>query len=174
MLSWLIAIHCRHRRSAFSCAGRRWRSCIALVRRVVYLPAVPIPSYPDIMRPLLDYLVEANRAEAYHPAVELNDICAGLAECFPKMTKEELENERLPANRQLKFLNRVGWAAFELKTAKLIISPSRAHYQITDRGMELIDVYVGSRIRSRRCRSCEVAASASSPLITDRVGCHAG
>ena len=97
-----------------------------------------IPSYPEIMRPFLEYLAEANRAEAYHPAVELNDICAELAKCFPEMTRKEFENERLPANRQLKFLNRVGWAAFELKTAKLVESPQRAHYQITDRGMELI------------------------------------
>lgn len=98
---------------------------------------MPIPSYPDIMRPLLEYLAEANLAEAYHPAVELNDICAGLKGYFPDMTTEEFENDRLPANGQLKFVNRVGWAAFELKTAKLIESPRRAHYQITERGMEL-------------------------------------
>lgn len=100
---------------------------------VIYVSAMTIPSYPEIMRPLLEYLAEANRA------VELNDICEALAMRFPEMTKEEFEADRLPSNGQLKFVNRVGWAAFELKTAKLIDSPRRAHYQIEERGRKAKD-----------------------------------
>lgn len=83
------------------------------------------------MRPLLEYLADTGRA------VEINEICEGLRGRFPDMTTEEFETERYPANRQLKFLNKVGWAAFELKTAKLVEQPERAHYEITGRGLEL-------------------------------------
>ena len=92
-----------------------------------------IPTYPAVMRPFLEYLADANRE------VRLSDICEELRkrECFPRMTKEEFENDRTNSG-QLKFVNRVGWAAFELKKAKLTTSRRFAYHQITERGRDAV------------------------------------
>ena len=46
--------------------------------------------------------------------------------------------ELLPNGRQTRFSNRVGWAASYLKQARLLDSPRRASYRITDRGREVL------------------------------------
>ena len=93
-----------------------------------------VPTQPQVMRPLLEYLAEANQA------VRLSDICEELEKekYFPEMTRQEFENDRFPSG-QRKFANRVGWAAFELKKAELVSSPQFAYYKITKRGREAKD-----------------------------------
>src|ERR1039458_5816673 len=44
----------------------------------------------------------------------------------------------LPSGRQSTFNNRVAWALGYLKQAELLKSPLRGHYQITDRGRQIL------------------------------------
>lgn len=53
------------------------------------------------------------------------------------LSEEDL-NQMLPSGRQRLFDNRLGWCRAYLKKANLIISPKKAQFQITDRGMELL------------------------------------
>ena len=64
---------------------------VAHIHLACYLPAMTIPSSPEIMRPLLEYLAKANRA------AELNDICEGLAECFPVPSMTTSKNDWMPS-----------------------------------------------------------------------------
>lgn len=91
-----------------------------------------IPTYQEVMRPLLEYLAEANGE------VRFSDLCEGLVNYFPGMTREELEGDRLPSSGQPRFVNRVGWAVLELKHAALTHSPRYAYHEITPRGREAI------------------------------------
>lgn len=92
---------------------------------------MPVPPYQEIMRPLLEYLAEANKK------VKFSDLCEDLAERFPQMTKEEFK-EDCNATGQRRFLNRAGWAVLELKRAMLTRSPSYGYHEITQRGKEAI------------------------------------
>ncbi len=47
--------------------------------------------------------------------------------------------KKLPSGNQSIYNNRVGWAGTYLKEAGLIISPKRAHFQITNEGKELLE-----------------------------------
>ena len=91
-----------------------------------------VPTWQDIMRPFLERLA---RAEG---SVRFSDLCEDLGKCFPQMTKQEFENDRL-ASGQRRFLNRVGWTANELKHANFIRSPKRAYYEITKSGRFVIE-----------------------------------
>ncbi len=46
--------------------------------------------------------------------------------------------EPLPSGRQSKFSNRVAWAKSYLQRAGLLLSPRRGHFQISDRGREVL------------------------------------
>src|SRR5438132_3188509 len=46
--------------------------------------------------------------------------------------------EPLPSGRQSKFSNRVAWAKSYLQQAGLLLSPRRGHFQISDRGREVL------------------------------------
>ncbi|MXY84387.1 MAG: restriction endonuclease [Gemmatimonadetes bacterium] len=46
--------------------------------------------------------------------------------------------EKVPSGGQTKFDNRVGWTLYELKKVGFLQSPSRAYYQITPQGKELL------------------------------------
>ena len=48
------------------------------------------------------------------------------------------EEELLPSGRQARFANRVAWAKVYLQQAGLLLSPRRGHFQISDRGRELL------------------------------------
>lgn len=48
------------------------------------------------------------------------------------------QDELLPSGRQSRFANRVAWAKVYLQQAGLLLSPRRAHFQISDRGRELL------------------------------------
>jgi len=88
-----------------------------------------IPSFQEIMLPLLKYLVDG-KEHSYSEIVE------SLSTHF-RLTDEE-QRELLPSGTQPIFRNRVGWARTYLKHAGLISSPRRAYVQITPRGKELL------------------------------------
>jgi len=88
-----------------------------------------IPSYEEIMLPLLKML--SDRKE--HSLQEADDF---LSEQFG-LTDEE-RRELLPSGQQPVFRNRLGWARTYMKKAGLLMTPKRAHFKITDRGMELL------------------------------------
>ncbi len=50
----------------------------------------------------------------------------------------EEQEELLPSGRQARFANRVAWAKVYLQRGGLVASPERAHFQITDRGREVL------------------------------------
>jgi restriction system protein len=51
---------------------------------------------------------------------------------------EEERKELLPSGRKARFHDRVHWASTYLKKASLLKSTRRAHFQITDRGLEVL------------------------------------
>jgi len=88
-----------------------------------------IPKYEKIMLPLLKHLSDGQEHS-------LSDAHDSLAEQF-NLTNEELR-ELLPSGQQTIFRNRVGWARTYMKKAGLIISTKRAHFRISDNGLELL------------------------------------
>lgn len=88
-----------------------------------------IPKYHEIMLPLLKYLSDGKE----HGLNETHD---ALAEQF-KLSDTELR-ELLPSGKQTIFRNRVGWARTYMKKAGLVISTKRAHFKISERGIELL------------------------------------
>jgi len=54
-----------------------------------------------------------------------------------KLTQAEQE-ELLPSGRQSRFGNRVAWAKVYLEQAGLVASPRRGHFQISERGREVL------------------------------------
>ena len=92
---------------------------------------MPVPTYQEIMRPLLEYLAKEGKS------VKFSDLCEDLAGYFPQMTREEFK-EDCNAGGQRRFLNRAGWAVLELKHAMLTHSPKYGYHEITQRGKEAI------------------------------------
>ena len=88
-----------------------------------------VPDFQSFFRPLLE-------------------IANGGQECSLKETRQKLAKhfdlsdddlkEYLPSGTQAKFDNRVAWAKSYLIQAKVLESPKRAHFRITDRGKELL------------------------------------
>ena len=67
----------------------------------------------------------------------LADSIANLANHF---TLSEAERkELLPSGKQARFNNRVGWACTYFKKAELFAYPSRGKFQITQRGLDLLN-----------------------------------
>ena len=89
-----------------------------------------IPKYEKIMLPFLKYIADGKE----HSLSKTHD---SLAKQFG-LTDGEL-TELLPSGRQPIFRNRVGWARTYLKKAGLLTSPKRAHFQISDKGIELLN-----------------------------------
>lgn len=88
---------------------------------------MPIPDFYSIMRPLLDLFKDGN--------VRTNQqIYDAMVETFA-LTEEE-EREMLPSLTARLFDNRLAWAKTHLKHAKLIDSPQRGQFIITQRGKE--------------------------------------
>jgi restriction system protein len=88
-----------------------------------------IPDYQSIMLPLLKFA--GDRQEH-----SLRGTIEALADEFD-LTDEE-RRELLPSGQQATFDNRVGWARTYLKKAGLLSSTRRGHYQITERGVEVL------------------------------------
>ncbi len=88
-----------------------------------------IPDYQSIMLPLLRL---AGDGKEY----SLRACISMLADEFGLSDNER--KELLPSGKQARFDNRVGWAGTYMIKAGLLSRPRRAHYQITDRGQEVL------------------------------------
>ncbi len=89
-----------------------------------------IPDFQSIMLPLLKF---AGDGEEH----SLRETIEALADEF-NLTDEE-RKELLPSGQQAAFDNRVGWARTYLKKAGLLKSTRRGYYQITERGVEVLE-----------------------------------
>jgi len=90
-----------------------------------------IPNYQDCMRPFLEAVNNASDTE-----VKLRDIITAISDHFQLSDAER--TEPLPSGKQPIIDNRVGWARTYLSKAGLIDSPRRAHFQITQRGLDAL------------------------------------
>lgn len=90
---------------------------------------MPIPDFQSCMLPILK--LAADRDE--HSLSEGREV---LAAHFG-LTDEE-RSEMLPSGRQRRFDNRVAWAKVYLEQAGLLTSSRRAHFVITDVGLQLL------------------------------------
>ena len=89
-----------------------------------------IPDYQSIMLPLLKL---AGDGEEH----SLRETIDTLADRYD-LTDEE-RRELLPSGRQPTFDNRVGWARTYMKKAGLLKAPRRGYYQITERGLGVLE-----------------------------------
>jgi restriction system protein len=87
-----------------------------------------IPDFQSFFKPLLDIAADAQE----HSITETRET---IAKKF-KLTADDL-SEVLPSGTQTKFDNRVAWAKSYFVQAKVLESPRRAHFKITERGMDL-------------------------------------
>ena len=90
---------------------------------------MPIPDFQSFMLPVL-VLASDGREHSLEEAREVT------AREF-NLTPEE-RNELLPSGRQRRFDNRVAWAKVFLEKARVLSSSRRAHFEITERGRELL------------------------------------
>lgn len=90
-----------------------------------------IPTYQEIMRPLLEYLAQTGEER-----VALESIRAALVKHF-QLPEEEFE-KRLSSGERL-FFNRIRWAINDLKRANFLQSPQRAFFIITPRGVQAVE-----------------------------------
>lgn len=88
-----------------------------------------IPKFQEITLPILKLAADGE-------VWSLADAREELAKHF-QLTEEELE-QLLPSGRQARFANRVAWAKVYLERGGLLSSPKRAHFQITERGREVL------------------------------------
>jgi len=91
---------------------------------------VPIPTYEDLMLPLLREYAASNRPRSLKELMPLMADKLGLT--------EEEQAERLPSGRQGLFYNRLAWAKTYMGKAGLISSPARGLAEITDRGRAML------------------------------------
>ncbi|WP_432451856.1 restriction endonuclease [Agarivorans sp. QJM3NY_29] len=89
-----------------------------------------IPNYQQFMRPFLEV------AHAANGEVRLRDVINQIADKFA-LSEEERE-EKLPSGRQPILDNRVGWARTYLTKAGLLEVTRRAHFVITERGIQAL------------------------------------
>jgi restriction system protein len=90
---------------------------------------MPIPDYQSLMLPLLKFA--GDRKE--HSKRETAEF---LARQF-NLTDDDLRT-MLASDRQSLFDNRVGWASTYIKHAGLLESTRRAHFRITERGLNVL------------------------------------
>jgi restriction system protein len=90
---------------------------------------LPIPEFQSFLLPVLQLAADG----AEHNLEEARNV---LAESFG-LTAEE-RAELLPTGKQRRFDNRVSWAKVYLQQAGLLSSSRRAHFQITERGRQLL------------------------------------
>jgi restriction system protein len=90
---------------------------------------MPIPDYETIMLPLLMFLSDR---EVRHLRESIN----AMALVFG-LSEDEMA-QRLPSGVKRTFDDRVSWASTYMKKAGLLQSPKRGHYQITERGLDVL------------------------------------
>lgn len=89
-----------------------------------------IPDYQSFMLPLLRTLSDRQ-------VRKLSDLAGILAEHF-ELTPDE-RRELLPSGRKYTYYDRVGWAATYMMKAGLVHRPKRGYYEITDRGLNVLE-----------------------------------
>jgi restriction system protein len=89
---------------------------------------MPIPDFQSFFKPILNIASDGQEHS-------LKETRQKLAEQF-NLSEDDL-NEYLPSGTQKKFDNRVAWAKSYLIQAKVLESPRRAYFRITERGKEL-------------------------------------
>ena len=90
---------------------------------------MPIPDYQQSFLPILHILADGTPK---HRRVIMSEV----ADHF-ELTEAE-RSKLLPSGKNLVILSRVGWALAYLKQARLVESPKRGLYQLTDRGRETL------------------------------------
>lgn len=88
-----------------------------------------VPDYQTYMTPMLQLLSDGLEHR-------ITDVAARLAVHFG--LSEEDQRDMIPSGRKSRHYDRVGWAASYMKQAALIFSPRRAWYQITQRGLDIV------------------------------------
>lgn len=88
-----------------------------------------VPAYQKFMFPVLKILSDGRIKSK-------KEIAAEIVEYF-RFTEQDL-SETLPSQTQKTYFNRMGWAITYLKKAGLLISPSRACFQITEEGKKVV------------------------------------
>jgi restriction system protein len=88
-----------------------------------------VPDFQSFFRPLLEIAADGKE----HSLKEARDIIARRM----SLSEADLE-EPLPSGLQKKFDNRIAWAKSYFVQAKVLISPRRGYFLITDRGHELL------------------------------------
>ena len=88
-----------------------------------------VPDFQSLMLPLL-------RVAADGKEHSLAEARGRVGEEF-KLSQADQE-ELLPSGRQSRFGNRVAWAKVYLEQGGLLVSPRRGHFQISDRGREVL------------------------------------
>ena len=88
-----------------------------------------IPDYQTVMLPLLKFAGDKQEHS-------LREAIDRLADEF-KLTDDE-RKELLPSGQQEVFNNRVGWARTYVKKAGLLETTRRGHFQITERGLQVL------------------------------------
>jgi len=89
-----------------------------------------VPDFQSFFKPLLE--IASDKKE--HSLREAREIIAKQM----NLSQEDL-NELLPSENQTKFDNRVAWAKSYFVQAKILESPKRGFFIITDRGIELLN-----------------------------------
>ena len=87
-----------------------------------------VPDFQSFFKPLLDIAADGKE----HTIKDAREYLAKEMQ----LTDEDLE-ERLPSGTQRTFDNRVAWAKSYFVQAKILESPRRAHFIITERGRKL-------------------------------------
>ena len=87
-----------------------------------------IPDFQSIFWPILELASDQKE----HATQEAHDVLADHYDL-----NEEERRELLPSGGQKKFKNRVSWAKFYLEKAGIFVKTKRAHFQITERGLEI-------------------------------------
>lgn len=90
---------------------------------------MPIPEFQSYMLPMLQLASDGQEHS-------LEDAREALAKQFNLSLEER--SELLPSGRQRRFDNRVAWAKVYLERARLVTSPRRAHFLITERGRQVL------------------------------------
>ena len=87
-----------------------------------------VPDFQSFFRPLLDFAADGKE----HSMQETRDAIAK-SMALPESDIKEM----LPSGIQTKFDNRVAWAKSYFVQAKVLESPRRGHFRITQRGLDL-------------------------------------
>lgn len=101
------------------------------IRRSIHVSApMPIPTYQDLMLPLLRVLGSAVNDLHQKECTQLVSTALGLS--------EEQQQARLPSGLQTYVHNRIGWAGWYMQQAGLVEKPKKGYLRITHEGRTLL------------------------------------